>query len=362
MQTLRARYESRLAIRELMADPGQAAALAALEDLSARLPHLARKPWFFLKPREEKRGLYLYGTVGRGKTMLMDMFFEGVDGIPKRRVHFHEFMAEVQQRLHHMREAHPDNTLDRVAEDILAEARLLCFDEFQVYNIADAMILGRLFRTLFQRGAIIVATSNTRPDDLYKDGLQRALFLPFIDIIKKRLQVILVGEGVDHRLARLKGMPVYIAPNDSRAHDQIAAMFSHLNDGAKPHREEIDVGGRNIVAPRTGHGVAWFTFTELCREPRAATDYAALCEHYHTFLLEDVPELSDDWRDPSLRFIHMIDVLYEKHANLILSAAKPLENLMLPACSLYPRFERAKSRLFEMQSEEYLRAAAKAAP
>jgi cell division protein ZapE len=357
MPGLRATYQSRLEAKEITFDPGQGGAVQALEDLSARLPQLAKKPWPFLKTGSEQRGLYLYGPVGRGKTMLMDMFYEGAAGISKRRTHFHEFMAEVQERLYKMRELHAENTLDRVAADIVAESKLLCFDEFQVYNIADAMILGRLFRQLFKQGAVIVATSNTRPDELYKDGLQRALFVPFIEILKKRLQVIAIGSGADHRLARLKGMKVYVSPHNDAAHKQLQEMFNHLTDNAKPYAEEIEEAGRKLKVPRTAHHTAWFTYSELCRAPWAATDYVALCEHYHTFILEDVPELVEAERDAALRFIHMVDVFYEKHANLILSAAVPLERLMQPGVSVYGRFERCQSRLFEMQSEDYMRKA-----
>ncbi|MBI3419536.1 MAG: cell division protein ZapE [Proteobacteria bacterium] len=358
MQTaLRDLYRQRLEAGKITADPGQKAAVQALQELQRHLPKLMRPRLPFFPASEDKRGLYLYGPVGRGKTMLMDLFFEGAEGVKKRRVHFHAFMAEVHRRLHALRGEDNGNALDSAADEIVKEAELLCFDEFQVYNIADAMILGRLFRTLFREGAVVVATSNTAPDDLYKDGLQRALFLPFIDILKKRMKVLPIGGGEDHRLARLKGLPVYMHPHDAKAHAMLADIFLRLTDTGTPASEELTIDGRKLVVPRAAKEVAWFTFDDLCRKPLAPSDYLVLCGRYHTFLIENVPMLpdADRGRDATLRFIHLIDILYEKHANVVISAEVKLEKLMEPGHSLYPRFERTQSRLFEMQSEEYMR-------
>jgi cell division protein ZapE len=355
MSTLQALYQNALQAGEIIPDAGQQETLRVLQDFAARLPRLMKKRFSLFGSAEEKRGIYLYGPVGRGKTMLMDMFCESVGSVRKRRVHFHEFMAEVHETLHRLRGG-KGNALEQAAKAIAQETPLLCFDEFQVHNIADAMILGRLFRTLFREGAVIVATSNTPPSELYKDGLQRALFVPFIHILEKRLKVTAIGGGADHRLERLKGLPVYLTPHDVKTREVLAGMFFQLTDTRTPHAEEIKVGGRILDVPRTAKEVAWFTFDEICRRPLAPSDYLALCERYHTLLIEDIPELTERERDAGLRFIHLIDVLYEKHANVIVSAAKPLGILMEPGCSLQSRFERTQSRLYEMQSQDYMQA------
>jgi cell division protein ZapE len=345
-------YHQRLEAGELMPDPGQETVVTALEEFFVKIPKLAHKGLFSFGG-DGTQGLYLYGPVGRGKTMLMDMLYGSVEGVKKKRVHFHEFMAKVHVDMHAIRTT-DDNALDTVAKAIVKEAELICFDEFQIFNIADAMILGRLFRSLFSQGAVIIATSNTPPSELYKDGLQRALFLPFIAMLEKKLKVVQVGDGIDHRMARLKDMPLYITPHDDAAHQQLADIFKRLTDAAQPHTQELTVAGRSLYIPREAKQVAWFTFEELCQAPLAPTDYAALCERYHTLIIENIPELTERDKDAGLRFIHLLDVMYEKHANAVVSAAVPLDSLMSPEVSISKRFERARSRLYEMQTEEYI--------
>lgn len=354
--TLTHLYETRRAAGELLADEGQAEALAALAALAARLPKIMRTPLWPLQRRPKNRGLYIYGPVGRGKTMLMDLFYSHVDVPHKKRVHFHAFMLDVHRRLHVVRAKKEERAIEHVARDLAREAKLLCFDEFQVYNIADAMILSRLFRALFRAGVAVVATSNVAPDDLYKDGLQRALFLPFIDVIKKRLAILAVGTGQDYRQKRLKGKPVYFSPADVFAAAGLQRIFDELTDKAEPVPLTIEVDGRKILAPRTGHGVAWFTFDELCRQPLGAADYLALASRFHTLIVQDVPPFSDARRDEALRFIHLVDCLYDTQTKIAISAAAMPDKLMDKHSMLAAQFQRTASRLEEMRSEAYVQA------
>lgn len=358
-------YQLRLDAGEIVPDAAQLKVVGALHQLAVRMPRLAREPYLpsFLRwiiRREKNRGLYIYGTVGRGKTMLMDMFFESIHGITKRRVHFHAFMLDVHSRLHAARqEQRQDNKKDdavtRVAAELAKEAKLLCFDEFQVHNIADAMILSRFFRELFRRGVIVVATSNTAPDNLYADGLQRVLFLPFIELIKKRLTVLRLDDGRDYRQDRIKGMPVYLSPLGKSASDGLAQIFAKLTDDEPPSSITITVEqGRELFVSKTAHGVAWFSFDELCREAKGTPDFIALTKHFHTIILEGVPRLTDADKNSTLRFVHLIDVLYDNKVRLVLSAEKSLLELLDPASSLTSQFERTASRLMEMQSESYI--------
>lgn len=349
-------YQASLAAGDIRADPAQDAVMRELDWLAANIRPLTRKNWFPWGNRSEWRGLYIYGPVGRGKTMLMDMFFRSVEGVPKRRTHFHAFMAETHARLHDLRGQTGGEVLQRLAASIAAESRLICFDEFQVHNIADAMILSRLFRFLFREGVVIVATSNTAPGDLYQGGLQRHLFLPAIELLKKRLKVVAVGCGLDYRQARLKGLPVYLVPHDNQAFMALQKIFINLTDTPQPLSAALEIGGRSLQVPRAARGVAWFTFADLCEAPLAASDYLALAKHFHTFILENVPALDDTRRDAALRFIHLVDVLYEKHRTLVISAARDAAHLLDPASSLAAQYARTASRLAEMQSHDYLMA------
>jgi cell division protein ZapE len=295
--------------------------------------------------------------------MLMDLFFASapVPAEHKRRVHFHAFMLEVHQRLHAWRtrtKGAESDPIPKLAGEIAAETWLLCFDEFQVTNIADAAILGRLFAALFEDGVVVVATSNRPPDDLYLGGLQRELFLPFIALMKERLDVIALDGGVDYRLLRLRGRPVYYQPLNAASAKALDAAFATLtengDDGA-PAPCTLTVQGRKLQVPLAAKGVARFTFAELCARPLGAADYIALATHFHTLVIEGIPRLDRDRHNEAVRFTTLIDALYEHKCNLICSAAVPPEALY-PEGDFSFEFHRTVSRLLEMQSDAYLTA------
>ena len=304
------------------------------------------------------QGLYFYGPVGRGKSMVMDLFFAGAPVEKKRRVHFHEFMAEVHGRLHRLRQRAKQEGGDPIpptAKEIAADAWLLCFDEFDVNDIADAMILGRLFEALFALGVVVVATSNKAPDDLYKGGLQRERFLPFIDLVKHKLDVLSVSGDTDYRLDRLKGMPVYHAPLDEKAAAALENIFRELTDGEPGAPDRVSVLGRSVPVPKAARGVAWFGFDDLCRKALGASDYLAIADRYHTVIVEGIPRLGKENRNEARRFIHLVDALYERKANLVCSAESAPEALYREGDGAF-EFQRTVSRLMEMQSADYIAA------
>ncbi|WP_225770743.1 cell division protein ZapE [Inquilinus sp. Marseille-Q2685] len=368
-------YRRRIAEGVLRPDPAQAAAVEKLQRLHRQLRSytppepdngnglLARLGFGKKKPAiDPPRGLYFWGGVGRGKSMLMDLFFETTPVPRKRRVHFNAFMLEVHQRIHEWRQsgaaAEADNAdpIPPLARRIAAEAWLLCFDEFHVVDIADAMILGRLFQALFGLGVIVVATSNWAPDDLYKDGLQRDRFLPFIAMIKKKLEVAELDGGRDYRLDRLRGRPVYHSPLGALAHRALSDLFADLTDGAEGAPVTLSVpGNRTLEVPRAARGVAWCDFDALCARPLGAADYLTLADAFHTVIIEGVPRFTEAKRHEMKRFIVLIDSLYEARRRVVIAAEVPVTQLYA-GDSQALEFARTESRLMEMQSAEYVEA------
>jgi cell division protein ZapE len=332
-----------------------AAAHPAKPGLLARLG-LVRAP----KPPDGPHGLYIWGPVGRGKSMLMDLFFADAPVARKRRVHFHEFMLEVQERLHRRREkllaegAPPEaDTIVPIARAIAEETRLLCFDEFQVTNIADAMILARLFETLFGEGLTVIATSNRKPDDLYKDGLQRDRFLPFIELIKERLEILELGGEHDYRLDRLRNFDVYLTPSGAWANAKLDEAFRALSGGAEGEPRVLRTQGRDVDIPRAAPGVAMAHYLDWCAKPMGAADFLCIAEHFHTVIVADIPRMGPDSQDKAARFVTMIDTFYEKKVKFICSAAAAPSGLYVEGDGAF-EFHRTVSRLMEMQSPEYL--------
>ncbi len=357
-------YAQRLAAGHVAPDPAQAEAVERLDALARQLS--ASRGWF---GGSRPRGLYIWGAVGRGKSMLMDLFFETVTQKDKRRVHFHDFMLEthafifewrklsaLEKRRHpaHVRDA-GDDPIAPAAKHIADRASLLCFDEFHVNQIADAMILGRLFGQLFDRGVTIVATSNRKPSDLYANGINRQLFVPFIRRLEETLDVVELKSARDYRLDRLAAAPVYYAPLGADADKALDAAFARLTGGAAPHAETLEVQGRQIIVQRQAMGVARFTFEELCKKPLGAADYLTLARHYPTILLERVPKMGADERTWAARFVTLVDALYEMKTKLVISADAQPDDLYAAGDGAF-EFQRTASRLHEMRSADYLAA------
>jgi cell division protein ZapE len=380
-------YEELKTAGEIQPDEHQANAVQHFErlydelidypELSRKRSSLSIKSWRFASffrwsggDRNPPRGLYLYGGVGRGKSMLMDLFHDYAPLTAKKRVHFHEFMLDVHARMKEWRgfsgkerianggKPSEDDPIPPVARQIALEATLLCFDEMQVTDIADAMILGRLFRELMELGVVVVATSNRIPDDLYKEGLNRQLFLPFIDMINKEFDVIALDGPTDYRLNRFKGVQTYYTPIDETTTQQLSEAFFRLTDRDVEDRNKVPsdtltVQGRELFVPKAARGVAVFSFKRLCANPLGAADYLAIARRYHTVIMVAIPELEKDKRNEAKRFVTFIDELYEHGVKFLCSAAATPENLYPSGDGAF-EFERTVSRLMEMQSEEYI--------
>ncbi|MDB5447458.1 MAG: conserved predicted ATPase [Phenylobacterium sp.] len=366
---LQAAYDDRLARGEIRPDPAQGEGLAALlrleRDLAAAPPANGLASLFRKAQPQSQRGVYLWGPVGRGKSMLMDLFFETAPVAAKRRTHFHVFMGETHRLIAAWRQGDPaarrarfgqhkgDDPIPPVAEVVAREASLLCFDEFQVTDIADAMILGRLFEALFARGVTLVATSNRAPDELYKDGINRQLFLPFIEVLKARLEVVRVGGGHDYRLDRLRAAGTWFSPIDPDNERSFDRLWREMLGGAEEIGAELEVLGRKIALPHAAGGLLRASFASLCSVALGPNDYVAMAEAFHTVFLEDVPRLTANRREEARRFVILIDTLYEAHTRtIVLAEAEPFR--------LYPEgdgafeFERTASRLQEMRSASWL--------
>ncbi len=361
---LRDHYDALVASGELQPDPAQSALADRLGALAQAAGTPVAKPGFLGRllgraPPPTLRGIYLWGGVGRGKSMLMDLFFDHAAITPKRRIHFHQFMLETHARIHRQRQRDPGDPIPAVANLWAAEAKLLCFDEMQVNNVADAMILSRLFTALLDAGTLVVTTSNRAPKDLYKHGLSRELFLPFIALIERELDVIALDGPTDYRLDRIGGMPSYYVPNGPEATQALSRLFFRLTDFPVEDARHVpslalDVGGgRTLTVPRTIKGVAVFSFRKLCGEARGAADYLAVARTFHTVFLVGVPILGPEKRNEASRFITLIDALYEWRVKLFIAADAPPEKLY-PAGDGRFEFDRTVSRLMEMQSETYL--------
>jgi len=363
MSRVLARYTALVAAGELRPDPEQAAAARRLDALAQALEATPRRGsilWRALgKAPESPRGLYLWGGVGRGKSMLMDLFFDCLDIAAKRRVHFHAFMAEVHDRLRVERQKEKGDPIRPVAEAIADDVRCLAFDELVVNNMADAAILSRLFAELFALNVTVVATSNRPPADLYKDGLNRELFLPFIDLIGERLDVLPLNGPTDYRLDRLGSVETWLVPNGAQATAALSAAFFRLTDYPPEDREhvpseELRVSeGRALHVPKSLKGVAVFSFKRLCGEARGAPDYLAVARHFHTVILVGIPVLRPENRNEAARFVTLIDALYEHKVKLLAAADAEPDDLYVAGDGSF-EFERTASRLMEMRSGEYL--------
>src|SRR5579871_1853119 len=362
-------YEELVSSGEIERDSAQQSAASAFDALEQRLAgyrpfrkqNLIGRIFGNGKRAEPVKGLYVHGDVGRGKTMLMDLFFEASPIEHKRRAHFHEFMADVHERIHGFRQSIASGAIadtDPVAltaDTIFEEAWLLCFDEFHVTDIADAMILGRLFSKLFELGTVVVATSNVAPDDLYKGGLNRALFLPFVTQLKERMEIVLLDARTDFRLEKLAGVKMWLVPANAEADAALDKAWAKMTGGARGAPLDVVIKGRRLHIPRAARGVARFSFNELCETPLGASDYLRIAHDFHSVVLDHVPVMHYEDRNAAKRFITLIDTFYDNAVKLVASAdADPTSLYQAEDGIEVNEFKRTSSRLIEMGSESYL--------
>ncbi|MER8431838.1 cell division protein ZapE [Mesorhizobium caraganae] len=368
--TVRQRYDHLVDTGAIERDPAQERIAAALDRLTDEISvkRLAQKSsalgWLFARKRETRevvKGLYIHGGVGRGKTMLMDIFFELLPVRRKRRAHFNDFMADVQDRIQKHRQARKngdakeDDPIPPVALQLAEQAWVLCFDEFSVTDIADAMILSRLFSALFANGVVLVATSNVAPENLYRDGLNRQLFLPFISILERHAQVLTLDADKDYRLEKLTRTPVYVTPADAEADRMLDEAWQAMTRGAPVVETTVAVKGRQVVVPAAAGDTARFSFADLCEKPLGARDFLAIAGRFSTIFIDRVPVLGEGRRNEAKRFILLIDTLYDHHTRLVVSAeAAPSELYTAKRGVEVFEFERTASRLIEMQSRDWL--------
>jgi cell division protein ZapE len=367
--SVRELYEGLVGLKKIERDQAQQALLSRLEAVEQRVAthRSARRVrpsgWLFgsRDQAEPVKGLYVHGDVGRGKTMMMDLFFEASPVIRKRRAHFHEFMADVHDRARVYRqklkdgEVEGEDAIRLTANDIAEESWLLCFDEFHVTDIADAMILGRLFARLFELGVVVVATSNVAPSELYKDGLNRSLFVPFIAMLEKHMEVLELTSRTDFRLEKLAGQQVWYVPADDDAAEALDQAWRRLVGSSSGMPQELSIKGRRVRVPRAAMGVARFFFHDLCEQPLAAADYLRIAREFHSIIVDRIPVMGFDERNAAKRFIILIDTLYDNSVKLIASAAAEPDALY-QASNGYEasEFKRTASRLIEMRSQAYL--------
>ena len=368
LQKMKTAYDKLISAGHIELDTHQVKLVGLFDQLLDNLDkkRLSRKSsalgWLFAKKAPEKiKGLYIWGDVGRGKSMLMDMFFEILPHKRKRRAHFNDFMQDAQERIHQHREAFKrgetkkEDPIPEIAETLAQEASVLCFDEFTVTDIADAMILGRLFEAMFDEGVVIIATSNVEPQNLYKNGLNRQIFLPFIDLLSENVDVFNLDARTDFRLEKLDQAPVYYTPLNAKTKKSMDETWLRLTGEGEASPETLQLKGRTLEIRQAASGVARVSFKRLCLEPRSAADYLAIARNYHTVFLEDIPIMEREDHNAAKRFILLIDTLYDNHIRIVVSAeTKPDKLYTAKSGTEAFEFKRTISRLHEMQSREYI--------